>query len=192
MRLAVQAVQDAFQKDDFKAISENLGPDSREAISYLRGLREKDEKRTSYFTGFVAEQEGEVKYLTDSAGKPVAERNAELTFDEDAVRPWKRFAHHFFMTGRPLLEMDDRTVARTRLLVLTSDLVRMGKVVRSYPRDLRSFPADVKADPYSGKAFLYRQDGAQFEIYSVGKNLRDDAGDTDETFSTPDLRLEGG
>jgi hypothetical protein len=192
IRLAVQTLQDAFQKDDFKAISENLGPDSREAINYLQGLRDKDDKRVAFFNGFAAEGDAEIKYLTQSAGLPAAKRPKEPKFEESVERPWKRFAHHFFMTGRPLLEMDDRSLARTRLLVLNADLVRIGKVVKSYPRDLRSFPVEIKTDPYSGDPFLYRQDGAQYEIYSVGANLRDDAGDTDETFTTPDLKLEAG
>lgn len=192
MHLATQTLQDSFQKDDFRALSENLGPDSREAIDYLQGLRGKDDKRAAYFNDFAAEGENEFKYLLQCAAKPTSQRPKEPKFSENAERPWKRFAHHFFMTGRPLLEMDDRTLARTRLLVLNAELNLAYKVNKTYPRDLGAFPGDLKSDPFTGDPFLYHQNGAQYEVYSVGANLRDDAGDTDDTFTTPDLTLEAG
>ena len=33
--------------------------------------------------------------------------------------------------------------------------------------------------------------GPEFAIYSVGADFKDDGGETNEAFSTPDLRLEG-
>lgn len=190
IRMSVQALQDAFQKDDFKQMEENLGPEAREAVEYLQGLRSNDTKRTAYFAGFAKEAEGEIRWLLACAAQPTAKREREPKFPPDLERPWKRFAHHLFLTGRPIIQMDDRTLARTRLLVLNAELIFAAKTAKRYPTDLSGFPADIKTDPFTGEPFLYRQNGAQYEIYSVGENLTDDAGDTDDTFTTPDLTLE--
>ena len=53
-------------------------------------------------------------------------------------------------------------------------------------------PATLEAsrDPYSGKPFVYAVSKDRFLLYSVGSNGIDDGGNTDETFSAPDLTLE--
>jgi hypothetical protein len=48
----------------------------------------------------------------------------------------------------------------------------------------------VRTDPYSGRGFVYRVDGADYRLYSVGADIKDDGGETDETYTAPDLMLE--
>jgi hypothetical protein len=58
------------------------------------------------------------------------------------------------------------------------------------PKDLSQFADNLKTDPYSGKPFIYGSDGADYHVYSVGADFRDDGCETDETFTQPDLKLE--
>ncbi|HZH97573.1 MAG TPA: hypothetical protein VEX38_01265, partial [Fimbriimonadaceae bacterium] len=109
-----------------------------------------------------------------------------------AERPWRRFSKHFFMTLRPLLVLNDATVARTRLLILEAAILKDVRLERRAPKDLSAFGPEIKTDPYSGQPFVYRADGADYRLHSVGENAIDDAGDTDESFSSPDLVLEKG
>lgn len=188
--LAIQSVQDALQKNDFRDLEANLGPGVKEATDYLRNLRDEGAERTTYFQGFVDEAESVRDWLVRSAAKPTAERSRVPKPKLASHRPWRRFAKHFVGVAEPLLEVDDRAVARTRLLALESDLLRRRKLKQPPLRDLRRFNPVLTRDPFSGRTFLYRADRAQYSLYSVGANGRDDGGDTDESFTTPDLTLE--
>jgi len=105
-------------------------------------------------------------------------------------RPWKRFAMAFFGIGKPILAMNDATCARTQLLILECVLMSRAKSDGRTPDDLRGFTRSLTIDPYSGQPFVYRTDGKSYRLYSVGSDLVDDNGDTDESFSKPDLTLE--
>jgi hypothetical protein len=105
-------------------------------------------------------------------------------------RPWKHFGRHFFLAADPLLALNDQTLARTRLLILNAELIKAFKLKAAYPTSLAAFDPAIKTDPYTGADFRYRSDGTDCSVYSVGANLRDDGGETDESFTTPDLKLE--
>jgi len=189
-KMAIQALQDAYAKRDYKEFETNLGPDVKDAIEYLSNLQGEDKKRADYFNGFAAEGEKNQARLMKNAGLPFAQREDTLKFPAGLDRPWKRFSHHFFSAAEPLLEMNDRTMARTQLLAISAEVYRTSKATKAFPRDLSALPPDLIIDPYTGTQFLYHADPSQFSVYSVGKDLRDDNGDSDPTFTKPDLRLE--
>ena len=83
-------------------------------------------------------------------------------------------------------------MARTRLLILYAEVFRFNKNGKPFPRSLAAFSPELTIDPYSGAPLIYSADTAQFSIYSVGSNGQDDGGDTDATFTKPDLKLEIG
>ncbi len=46
----------------------------------------------------------------------------------------------------------------------------------SYPESLAGLPWATPVDPFSGKAFVYRREGAGFRLYSLGPDLEDSGG----------------
>jgi hypothetical protein len=189
MQLAIQDLQDRYQSKQLDKVRAKLGPDIREAISYLEDLRAKDAtERPKYFTGFLRESDAEVRWLLDTAELPASRRSKQPELAE--FRPWRRFARHFLQTARPILAVNDVTTAQTRLLILESQLMRLAKSGQPLPKSLGAYTRDVTTDPFSGNAFIYRAQGTQFYVYSVGEDNRDDGGATDETYQSPDLRLE--
>lgn len=196
--LCVQAVQDAFKGNDFKALESNLGTSVRDSIEKLNELRGKDRDVQAYFADFLAEGQAQTAKLTERAGISAADRAARDAAEKEArkkqrnrkARPWSGFAKHFFSTALPLIDQDDRTVARTRMFALTATLLQWKKAGRPLPRDLSAFPREVTLDPYDFGSLRLSDDGLDFVVYSVGANFRDDGGDTDESWQLPDLTLE--
>jgi hypothetical protein len=164
-----------------------LGPDANEAIRYLEGISGNTRKRSAYFESLAKAADIEYAQVAQDCELPVIARAKPNTRNDE---PWKRLAKHLFGAARPLLDINDATVARTRLLVLYAQIDRLGKRNNSYPINLDGFTKTLTIDPYSGAPFLYHADQAEFSLYSVGKNGRDDGGDSDSTYSQPDLRLE--
>ncbi|HRI42850.1 MAG TPA: hypothetical protein PLV39_01690 [Fimbriimonadaceae bacterium] len=192
MRAAVQFVQDAYRAEDFDALELQLGPDAREPIRYLKDLRRRDgADRVRYFEGFAAEIDLEIKLLAERAKRP-AEARGPWPAPSSEARPWKRLARHFFRTGRPLIDMDDRVTARTRLFVLNALVLRSIKETGAAPKSLSVFPADLTRDPYTGRPFRYAAAKAEYRLYSIGGDLRDDGGETDELGLSPDMTVDGG
>jgi hypothetical protein len=190
-RLAVQSLQDAAARDDLKTFETNLGPDIKEAAQYLRDLKgEGPEDVRRYFTGYAEEVENESVHLARQAELPAVKRGDVPKPKLAAERPWRRFARHFVGAARPLLEIDDRTTARTRLLAVTATMLQRRKLKQPFPKNLDRLPAGITLDPFSGEPLHYASDGTDFNVYSVGANLRDDGGDTDDAWLAPDLTLE--
>ena len=79
-----------------------------------------------------------------------------------------------------------------RLLIAEAWVLGQVKSTGAAPKDLSRLPQELTTDPYSGAPFPYAADGADYHLYSVGADLKDDGGDTDETYSQPDLKLEKG
>ena len=190
MLMAVQYVQDCYARNDFKVLKDTLGSDIREAITYLEDMKPDDNnKRPAYFEGFYNEAEQESSYLDKACLLPARKRQ-EPTLAE-GKRPWRRFSQRFFQTGRPLMAMNDATLARTRMLVITARLLAMEKRNQPIPAELNKFDARLRQDPFSGYPFVYHAQGSHFRLYSVGSDFKDDGGETDaETFMSPDLALE--
>ena len=191
MRAAVQFVQDSMREGKWEVIQRLMGRDSKPAIDYLNQVRKDEPKRAAYFKAFAAEAKAEVDWLIEQSKLPAYKRSSQGPEDGAAERPWRRFARHFFMTGRPLLSQEIKTLARTRLLALHAAALYSVRINRSGLDGLESFPVMIRTDPYSGASFIYRGQGSDFRIYSVGTDCRDDGGETDESFAAPDMLLEG-
>lgn len=209
MLMAVQYVQDCYSHDDFVTLKSHLGSDIREAITFLEDMKADDKNsRPAYFDGFAKEADQEAAYLDKACLLPARKRDdvddtparkgkEKINVDKptepkkEARRPWKRFSKQFFMSGRPLLSMNDATIARSRMLVITARLLALSKRNQPLPPELNEFDARLRQDPFSGYPFVYHAQGNRFRLYSVGADFKDDGGETDpETFMTPDLALE--
>lgn len=191
MLMGVQAVQDAYVHEDYKQLREKLGNDVRDAITYLQDMHSDDRKRRpAYFEKLAGEADAEASWLSTACLLPAVKRVPETEPKTTEQRPWRKFAKQFFRTCRPMLAMNDATLARTRLLILNCRIMAIMKRTGAAPQELGQFPARVRQDPYSGLPFVYRADGPEFYLYSVGQDFKDDGGQTDETFTTPDLMLE--
>lgn len=192
MLTAVQTIQDAYVHESYQELRDRLGPDVHDAITYLEDMHSDDaRKRPSYFEKFAAEADAEADWLSKACLQPAAKRVLpETSAKSDEPRPWRKFSKQFFRTCRPLLAMNDATLARARMLVLTCLIMADVKKTGTAPKELGDFPARFRQDPYSGLPFVYRADGPDFYLYSVGADFKDDGGETDETYTTPDMLLE--
>ncbi len=212
MLAGVQVVQDAFRDNRLDDLEQWMGRPVKPAIQHLKELRSKDpERRSRYFQGFAQEAVAESAWIVRVASVPGSERKYVPPPAFVGDRPWRRFASALFTTLRPLygvhggtlaaeggflkdgrlrLGLMDATVARTRLfalhLLFTAQVRRTGAA----PKTVQTAPSELTTDPFTGQSFVYRSDGPDFVVYSVGADLRDDGGQTDETAREPDLRLE--
>jgi hypothetical protein len=193
----VQRVQDAYQQNKLDDLTKEVGPEIDRAADYLSGLRRDGDKgREQYFEGFAKEAETVAdrwqklaKLSAQERDASEAKRLAREKKEPDQSRPWKRFAKHFFSAGMPYLEQRDTTLARTRLLALEAGLTLEARRRGFAPADLKGF-GPMADDPFSGGSFAYRRTGREFKVYSVGPNFRDDGGQSDESYSVPDVMLE--
>lgn len=191
MLRSVQLVQDSFLKGEFYDLKQRLGPDVRDSITYLQDLRDKSStKQAAYFEGFAAEASEEARWLEAVSDLPLEDRQRDPGPQLAKDRQWKTFAKHFFSAGAPLLSMRDATLARTRLTILECRILARVKSGQPAPKDLSGFDKDLTTDPYTGRQLVYKASGTDFTIYSVGEDLKDDGGSTDQSFSSPDLTIE--
>ena len=191
MMAAVQVVQDAIQKKDFSELRKQLGSSVNRGIKFINKklLKKSYEKKIAYLNGFANEGKSDTNKLIIQLKLPTIKRE-KIEKSPKAYRPWKRFAMHFFSSAQTILPMNDRTVAKTRLLALQALLQKEIKEHDQAPDNLDKFPGEVTLDPYSGQQFVYQAGDLDFKIYSIGEDLRDDGGQTDETGTGPDLLLE--
>lgn len=187
----VQAIQDAYREEAWGNLVKGFGPDVRAAVDRMKEMKSKDPVQAiGFFKGLADEAEDEAEYYARLAQLPRARRADVDKPDLDQGRPWRRFARHCTGTMRPLLDQYDDTLARTRLLVLEAELQHRAKAGEPFPKTISQFGAELSTDPFSGESFPYRADGTDYRVYSVGSDLSDDGGQTDETFAMPDVRLE--
>ena len=184
--LALQTLVDAVRSDDYARLKPVLGRDFRD----LDDIREmKPEKRAAVFTGLEENRRRLAAAWRATAVLPASRRTrilGEVKLRGDKVQ--KAFARHFFLVGKPLLAIEDRSLARLRLLVLEAELRRVVAVRHRAPASLDAVRPPWGTDPFNGLTFGYQPDGAEFRVYSVGGNLRDDLGDTDDAGLDPDIR----
>lgn len=189
----IQYVQDAYANDRFDDLLKNMKDDVRDGVAYLRDMKGQDsKKRPGYFEGFAHEAEEETLWLDRVVDLPATQRRSESPPKLVEVRPWKSFAKQFFTAAEPLLRIQDESVARTRLAILTSEIYRAIKTTQNAPKDLKGFPKSLTVDPYTGRDFAYHSSGPIFDVYSLGADGIDNAGEHDESDTAPDLKLEEG
>lgn len=191
MLAAVQRVQDAYREKKLGVLTDELGRGIEPAIDHLEGLRsESSAERAAYFDSFAEEAELWLDYY-DAMLRKNARQRADIPLPPLAEeRPWRRFSTHFFQTIEPVVRQREESICRVRLLALSALLLAETKANGMAPTTLVGLSNELTIDPYSGRSFLYRPEGARFLLYSVGADLRDDGGETDETFRTPDIRVE--
>jgi hypothetical protein len=190
MRYAVQAIQESHQKKTLATFREKLGPDIQPAIKHLEGIAPDSNERAIYFAKLAEEADKTTEYWKGLATMNARQRAAvgELKFTGE--RPWRRWNRFFFQVSEPIFATRDKTMARTRLLALYASVRAVQKKSGLAPTSLNGYPESLTIDPYSGELFPYRSDGKQFRVYSVGGDFRDDAGETNDNFTEPDLTLE--
>lgn len=190
MLAAIQYIQDRYRKNSLAEILAALGPDARAAVKHLGELRQRpDGERLKYFEGLRAEADAEFKWQTEQGELPAAKRESNGP-KWSGDRPWQTFAKHFFTAGNRLLPAFDAALARTRLLAVHVALRIRVLAGGKAPSSLSELNPALIQDPYSGGPFVYRADGSNFKVYSVGPNFQDDGGQTDTRFERPDLTLE--
>lgn len=184
-------IQSHYRAGTFDEIDLYLGSSVRDATTYLRQLKPDDrEKRPAYFEGFAKEAEAYADWYRSQSALPVVKRQPPEKMALAKERPWRRYSASLFGTLPPILARYDATLARTRLMILTGEVYRQIKLSQKAPKSLDGFSSELATDPYSGMKFRYEATGAEFRIYSVGPNFRDDQGATDSMYINPDLTLE--
>jgi hypothetical protein len=187
----VQEVQNAYRDRQYDQLARELGDDAKEPIEYLRDLHDQsDKKRYQFFETFATEAKVVGSRLVANSRLPLAERTPLEPVKSIESQPWKRFAIRFFHDGDPLLAMNDATEARTQMLILECQIQISLKTEEHTPRDLAKFTKRLTVDPYSGELLVYHTDGRDYKLYSVGQNLKDDAGGPDGRLPLPDVALE--
>jgi hypothetical protein len=189
MLASVQMIQDAYRKDELDGLDKRYGSTVRDAVQHMHHLKaESGSDQTKYFQGLGAEVDAELGAIRTWISLPKAERE-EIKHPDP--RPWRRLARHTLQTLRPLVDKADATLCKTRLFVLTCRIKAQVRSQQLAPPTLTGFPEHLITDPYSGHPFGYDADGPSFKLYSVGLDLRDSGGESDETGTTPDMVLEG-
>ena len=183
--LAMQTLVDAVRSDNYGRLKGDFGRDFRD-LEGIRGLSA--EKRAALFAGLEENRTRLAAAWRAAAALPASGRAKILDVKLSGDKAQKTFARHYFLVGRPLLAIEDRSLARLRLLVLEAELRRVVLARKAAPTSLDKVQKPWGIDPYNGRSFGYQPDGAEFRVYSVGENLKDDLGDTDSAGLEPDIR----
>lgn len=185
MLTILQYLQDAYASDRLPEAAKPLGPSVADDVDRLvKGGRE---KAVEAFRGIGEEIKEIDSVLADDARRPARARKWE--FEPGAVRG-RMFRRAIVGGVDSLLGMNDATLARTRLLVAECRLRALALTKKPLPRGLDGLCPTAHTDPYSGDELIYRRDGKEWSVYSVGPDGKDDGGQTDAAGNAPDLRLE--
>lgn len=188
MMVTAQALQDAYLSGELDRFRERWGRLAEPGLRILKEIRESRRGEAAFF----AELQVKITESTEAVRDQLAQAARDRELPEWREKDLKAKAFHLMIsdTAWPLLALNDAAEARTRLLALEAMILLSVKESGRAPATLDDLPAALNLDPYSGLPFVYRADGPDFELYSVGPNGLDDGGETDESFSEPDLRLE--
>lgn len=186
MTLALQWLVDAHRKGDYASVRNVMGKEARDLETSLK--ERQGVKRNAFFESLDSDLQRLSKAWHEAAAKPRSERSEILDVRLTGERPRRAFARHFFLIGKPLLDVEDRSLARLRLLILEAELRRVVLIASQAPKSLAAVKSPWATDPYTGRTFGYIPDGAEFRVYSVGPDLKDDLGETDSAGLSPDIR----
>jgi hypothetical protein len=187
MRLSVQVIQDAYREKQTELLHKAFYKQAAPAIEHLQNLRASD--RPDYFKNFAAEANQFAEIAKAELAQPVAERKPRnLNFSGE--RPWRRFSQHLFTIVLTYVDSHDQHLTRSRLFALTCLALAAGKSTGLAPKQFNTAPKAQLLDPFSGQPFPYQTAEREFKIYSVGKNGRDDGGETNALGLEPDLVIE--
>lgn len=174
------------EKDDWKTIEKTFLPDGDTIAQYLKSNKGGD-KNAAFFAGLEAERQERIKQALENADKGASKRKLK-EFDDKRV--WRKVAAHYLGTWTPMFNKYDRTVARTRLLIIATMLERTRLLDQNAPASITKFSESVRTDPFSGSDFGFLPDGRFTRVYSVGADGQDNGGETDQSGLAPDLVLE--
>ena len=189
----VQLLQNSCLSGGIDKLARRLNMPARQFTVLSNLQTDTDQEKLSFFQGLASEVEAKSLYWQNLAGLPTRLRDpkqmriAPIKFASE--RPWYRLSNAFASAGEPLIAQNDEMLAKTRLLIATTRLLRLAKLQQPLPKDVSRF-GECAVDPYTGQLFAYRWDGFEFKIYSAGQNGIDDGGRTDESATNPDLCLE--
>jgi hypothetical protein len=186
----IDEVQTRHRDGTLKPILSMLDVDASDAEEKLTELNPNSDDRVKFFQGMADEAEAETTWLKSKVRMPANKRKMDEIPTYPRRRPWKPLARHLLRSGRPLFALNDATLARTRLMILEAEICRQVKLVGRAPKALPQAQPVWIQDPFTGRPFAYSAAGKEFLVYSVGENFTDEGGETDPTFTTPDLSLE--
>jgi len=186
----IDELQRAYRSQDLKSILGLIDVDASDAKRELEALDPNGENRVKFFQGMADEATDETEWLKSKVRIPASKRKMDEAPTYPKRRPWRPLARHFLRAGRPLFALNDATLARTRLMLLEAEIIRQTKMVGRAPRQLPQAQPGWIQDPFTGRPFAYSSAGREYLVYSVGENFTDEGGETDPTFTSPDLTLE--
>lgn len=184
-RMILSLVQQAYREASMPALITTLGKGLEDDLTRVSKM--KPSEAASFFSERLKEIEEYEQSLRADARLAVPKRGTDFDLGS---RKFRAFRRSMLSGGRAMLGIHDASIARTRLLAIYANLIAQAKSKGSVPRNLKSFPPAEIQDPYSGYPFVYRSDGREFLVYSVGIDGKDDLGETDSSFLSPDLCLE--
>ncbi|MFN3729067.1 MAG: hypothetical protein ACK4XJ_05080 [Fimbriimonadaceae bacterium] len=190
MKLAVDRIQEWHRAGRLDLLREKLGPNAREALAELASIRPESKKRAEYFDRLAERADSFASDARTRGRLPLAEREPEPSYPFGRAKD-RAILRNFFGAPRYLLPVVDQELARTQLLAIEALVLAQIKRAGAAPRSLEEFSETLTLDPYSGDPFVYRADRAEYRLYSVGQDLKDDGGETDDLGTQPDLRWEG-
>lgn len=186
MLLGIQFIQDAKQKNDYKLLQTTFGRDAKQAIAYLKNLT--DDKRSAYFESIAKETREFVDYWTQNIDKPMAERDTWKESPESKV--WIKLTKPFAAGVPSFATMSDFAICQTKIFAISAYALANSKSNKVAPISLKSVNPKVSLDPFSGKHLIYSSSGPEFKVYSIGQDLTDDGGESDESDQEPDIGIE--
>lgn len=186
-KLALQQLQDALRKDDLKSIQNSLGESFEEEIKQLERMKSNPSEALAFFSKLNEDIENLEEAGTENALLAASKRTPH---ELKTAKKFKMISQTILDGIAPMLELNDATLARTRIFALTAEVYRIARINGRFPKELPKLPKEFILDPYSGYPLAYRIGNQKFLVYSVGADGKDDGGDTDPTSTTPDLTLE--
>ncbi len=185
MLKAVSSLQEAFLAGDLAPYREALGKPVAPAFDYLDSLRKKPvSEQVSYFERFAREANAEADRLNHQAALAPHLWQEEKK-QAEGERPWFRFANHYFRNGELFLTEWAEHQAWMRLMAIDAALLARVKDKQNLPADLTALRDWLRADPYSGRDFVYVPQGADYRLYGVGPDRKDDFGAAKVDMSPP-------
>lgn len=184
-RMVLSRVQQAYRESTVPTLIATLGKGLEDDLTRVSKL--KASEAAGFFKDRLKEIDDYEQSLRADARLAVPKRGTDFDLGS---RKFRNLRRAMLSGGRAMLGIHDASVARTRLLAVYASLLAQAKSIGRVPKNLKKFPQLQIQDPYSGYPFVYRSDGREFLVYSVGIDGKDDLGETDSSFLSPDLCLE--
>lgn len=188
-RRTLDALQRIIADGEGPRFAKSLGDPADNLAQLIQQMSADPQVRASVFDDLSAELFEEQRLALERSEKPVKDRGP-WPKEGRKGRSWAPLAQAYFRAHRSVQDLRDVTLTRTRLLAAYSVAQQVVKARQVAPASLAGIPESMRIDPFTGRPLLYQAVGSSFDVYSVGENLRDDGGKSDESYASPDLTLE--